>query len=198
MKEASGFSGLIVASASPRRQEILRKAGIDFVVATSEAEAQLRVQGRPQAVARAGARAKALDVAARFAEGIVLGADTVVAVGRQVLGKPANAAEAEAMLRMLSGRVHNVHTALALVEAGSGRILAESCETSLVRFHVLDDKIIKDYVASGDPLDKAGAYGIQSGAGLFVAELIGSYLNVVGLPLARLWEMLAKLGWQGL
>lgn len=198
MKEASGFSSLIVASASPRRQEILRRAGILFVTVTSEAEAHIRLRGEPKAVARAGARAKALDVAARFREGIVLGADTVVAIGRRVLGKPAHAQEAQQMLRLLSGRQHSVHTAIVFAEAGSGKIVAEACETSFVRFHVLDDKIIEEYVATGDPLDKAGAYGIQSGAGPFVAELIGSYLNVVGLPLARVQEILLKLGWQGL
>lgn len=185
---------LVLASASPRRQEILRLAGIDFAVVVSEAEAGLAVDGRPEAVALAGARAKALDVAARTPGRLVLGADTVVAVGRHVLGKPADDAAARRMLEQLSGRQHQVHTAFVLAEGGSQRILAEDCATSSVTFHRLDAATIAAYVASGDPLDKAGAYGIQSGGGALVAEVIGSYLNVVGLPLARLLPALAAIG----
>ena len=182
---------LVLASASPRRQEILRLAGIDFVVITSDAEAQLAATGKPPEVALAGARAKAADVAGRVSSGIVIGADTVVALGRQVLGKPADAAAARRMLEQLSGRQHQVYTAFVLTQGGSGRILAEGCETSAVTFRVLDEAAIASYVATGDPLDKAGAYGIQSGGGNLVVEVVGSYLNVVGLPLARLLAALA-------
>ena len=185
---------LVLASASPRRQEILRLAGIDFEIAVSDAEAGMDLRGRPAAVALAGARAKAVDVAGRLAGGWVVGADTVVAVGRHVLGKPADAAEARRMLARLSGRRHQVHTAFAVAQGGSGELVAEGCETSVVTFHVLEAATIAAYVASGDPLDKAGAYGIQSGGGTLVAEVIGSYLNVVGLPLARLMQTLADVG----
>lgn len=184
---------LILASASPRRQEILRLAGIAFSVETSDAEAGVESRGRPEAVALAGARAKARDVAGRVGAGLVLGADTVVALGRQVLGKPGDAAEARRMLEQLSGRQHQVHTAYVFAHGGSREILAAGCATSAVRFHRLSAEIIGAYVASGDPLDKAGAYGIQSGGGALVAEVIGSYLNVVGLPLAAILTVLADL-----
>lgn len=187
---------LVLASASPRRQEILRLAGIDFEVAVSDAEAGLDLRGAPAAVALAGARAKATDVAARVADGLVVGADTVVALGRHVLGKPADAAAARRMLAQLSGRQHQVHTAFVVARGGRGEIVAEGCETSVVTFHVLEAATIAAYVASGDPLDKAGAYGVQSGGGALVAEVIGSYLNVVGLPLARLLQTLADVGGQ--
>jgi len=189
-----GAAPLVLASASPRRQEILRLAGIDFEVAVSDAEAGIGPQGRPQDVASAGARAKALDVAARLPDRLVIGADTVVAVGRHVLGKPADAVDARRMLEQLSGRQHEVHTAFVLARGAPPRVLVEGCETSAVTFHVLDAAAIANYVASGDPLDKAGAYGIQSGGGDLVAEVIGSYLNVVGLPLARLLQALADVG----
>jgi septum formation protein len=185
---------LVLASASPRRQEILRLAGTDFEVATSDAEDGLEASGRPEDIAGAGARAKATEVARRLPGRLVLGADTVVAVGRHVLGKPADAADATRMLQQLSGRTHQVHTAYAFVRGGSGEVLAEGCETSAVTFHELDAATIAAYVASGDPLDKAGAYGIQSGGGALVAEVIGSYLNVVGLPLARCLKALAEIG----
>ncbi|MBU0609419.1 MAG: septum formation protein Maf [Armatimonadetes bacterium] len=184
---------LVLASASPRRQEILRRAGIDFEIAVSDAEDSVAARGAPRAVALAGARLKARDVALRVSGRLVVGADTVVAVGRHVLGKPADAAEARQMLELLSGRRHEVHTAFAVVRGGDAAVLAEECETSAVTFHVLDAATIAAYVASGDPLDKAGAYGIQSGGAALVAEVIGSYLNVVGLPLARLLQTLAEV-----
>ena len=185
---------LVLASASPRRQEILRRAGIDFEVAVSEAEAGLRAGAQPRAAALAGARAKAFDVAPQYPQRLVVGCDTVVARGRHVLGKPADAAAARAMLALLSGRRHEVHTGFVIVAGASRQTLAEGCETSAVTFYRLSAQTIADYVASGDPMDKAGAYGIQSAGGRFVAEVIGSYLNVVGLPLARLLAALADIG----
>jgi septum formation protein len=186
---------LVLASASPRRQEILRWAGIDFEVAVSAAEAEASFRGKPQAVALAGARAKALDVAARCEPRLVIGADTVVALGRHALGKPADEADARRMLTQLSGRRHQVHTAFVVAQGGMAEVLAEGCDSSAVTFHALSAERIAAYVASGDPLDKAGAYGIQSGGGPLVAEVIGSYLNVVGLPLARLLAALTEVGW---
>jgi septum formation protein len=192
-RDAGGPRPLVLASASPRRQEILRLAGIEFEVVVSTAEADLDARGRPTAVALAGARAKAADVAARLGDRLVLGADTVVAVGRHVLGKPADAAEARQMLARLSGRSHQVHTAFALARGPHGAVVAEGCETSTVTFHALAPSTVAAYVASGDPLDKAGAYGVQSAGGALVAEVLGSYLNVAGLPLARLLQTLAEL-----
>lgn len=190
---------LILASASPRRQEILRLAGIEFEVEVSSAEAHLGRAASPRCQAEAGARAKAEDVARRRPGQLVVAADTVVAIGNRLLEKPRDDAEARRMLRELSGRRHEVFTvvALAVCESDDVRLLHEECATSLVSFRHLSDAEIDAYVATGDPLDKAGAYGIQSGGGELVAEVLGSYLNVVGLPLARLRLALSAIGWAG-
>ena len=188
---------LVLASASPRRQEILRLAGLEYEVAVSEAEAGANASGGPQQGAALNARLKALDVAPAFPGRLVVGADTVVALGKTVLEKPVDAADAVRMLQQLSGRQHQVYTAFAIVAGGEARVLVEEVVASTVAFRQLTRREIEDYVASGDPLDKAGAYGIQSGGGGLVAEVIGSYLNVVGLPLGRLQAALAALGWTG-
>jgi septum formation protein len=201
--EAALQSPLVLASASPRRQEMLRLSGLDFEVASTEMEEVGRPAGPPQAHALANARLKALAVAPGFPGRLVIGADTVVALGRVVLEKPAEAAAARRMLEQLSGRRHQVHTAFAIVlggclqPPGEARVLVEDCVTSTVGFRRLEAGEIAAYVASGDPLDKAGAYGLQSGGGALVAEVLGSYLNVVGLPLARLLQALSALGWPG-
>lgn len=151
----------------------------------------------PQQRALVNARLKALDVAPNFPGRLVVGADTVVALGRTVLEKPRDEAEARQMLEQLSGRQHQVHTAFVLVRGADPCVLVEECVTSTVTFRQLTTQQINDYVASGDPLDKAGAYGIQSGGGDLVVEVLGSYLNVVGLPLSTLLEALASIGWHG-
>lgn len=188
---------LVLASGSPRRQEILRRSGIPFDVAVSSAEVPAAACVAPRVCAAANARLKALDVAPGFPQRLVIGADTVVALGKQVLEKPCDAADARRMLEQLSGRQHQVYTALVIVLGGEARVLVEECVTSTVAFRPLAAAQIEAYVASGDPLDKAGAYGIQSGGGKLVSEVLGSYLNVVGLPLARLLEALSAIGWTG-
>ncbi|MEI6500232.1 MAG: Maf family protein [Armatimonadota bacterium] len=188
---------LVLASASPRRQDMLRLAGIAFEVIVSEAEAGAEASGRPPQRAALNARLKALDVAPAYPGRLVVGADTVVALGSTVLEKPVDVADARRMLEQLSGRKHQVYTAFAVVAGGEARVLVEETVESTVAFRKLTRDEIEAYVASGDPLDKAGAYGIQSGGGDLVAEVIGSYLNVVGLPLGRLQAALAALGWTG-
>lgn len=175
---------LILASGSPRRRDILRELGVPYEVVPSDVDEDApELRGLPPAEqARALALRKAESVAGRVAAGrLVLGADTVVAVDGRVLGKPRDAAEAAAMLRRLSDRWHEVITAVALVRRQPAcRWEAEEC--SEVRFRPLSDEEIAAYVASGEPLDKAGAYGIQGLGGRLVAEVRGSYHNVVGLP----------------
>ncbi|HUS80484.1 MAG TPA: Maf family protein [Armatimonadota bacterium] len=188
---------LVLASASPRRAELLRQVGLQFEVMVSEAEEAAEAQdAAPAAVAMAHARAKALTIARRAPGRIVLGADTIVVVGERVLGKPGDAGEARAMLHMLSGASHQVITglALALGDGRSARVLDEDAVVTDVTFRELTDAEIDDYVASGEPLDKAGGYGIQERGALIVRSIRGCYFNVVGLPLARLGEMLARLG----
>jgi len=186
---------LILASASPRRREILQLAGLDFEVVVADADARPRPAGSPARYAAEGARLKALAVAREHPGRLVVGADTVVALGRGLLGKPADEEQAREMLALLSGRRHSVYTALAIALGPPAEIVAEACEESRVTFRKLSSDDINTYVASGDALDKAGAYGIQSGGGRLVAEVIGSYLNVVGLPLGRLRDLLSRLNW---
>lgn len=189
----------MLASTSPRRRELLQRLGTRFeVLAPDEAaEEGLRAGRTIRETARAvtaAAEAKAASVLPRAAPGsLVIGADTVVLLGGRLLGKPRDEAEAERMLRGLSGRTHTVVTAVAVLEAaGSGR--AAGWEETRVRFRRLAEDEIAEYVASREPLDKAGAYGIQGRGALLVDRLDGCYYNVVGLPLSRLHGLLRELG----
>lgn len=182
---------LVLASASPRRQELLRQIGLTFRVCPADIdEAALAAGPDPAAVAAATAQAKAEAVAAaNNREAVVLGADTVVALGRELFGKPADAAEAVSMLRRLAGQTHTVYTGVCLVQAATGK-RAVAAEATRVTMRTLTDKEIRAYVASGEPLDKAGAYGIQGLGAVLVERIEGCYFNVVGLPLPRLCRML--------
>jgi septum formation protein len=181
---------LILASASPRRKDLLRAAGFKFQARSSSVEPPPRPGESPVAYARRAARAKALSVAALAPSGaLVLGADTVVVAGNQILGKPADAADAARMVRRLSGRVHRVVTGVCLVRAPR-RVVALRHETTRVRFRKLSEAEIREYVESGEPLDKAGAYGIQGRASKFIRDIEGCYFNVVGLPVPLVYEML--------
>ena len=150
----------------------------------------------PAAFVEQAALAKAGEVAARVGDGLVLGADTVVVVGSDILGKPASPDEAREMLQRLSGVTHRVYTGLALVEVARGEVLRRrtASEMTCVTFRRLAPEDIAGYVATGEPLDKAGAYGIQGRGAALVERIGGCYFNVVGLPLARLAEMLKEFG----
>jgi septum formation protein len=183
----------ILASASPRRAEILRTLGLDFETISPEfVEHQHEGEAPADFVTRA-ARGKVADVARRAGTGIVIGADTVVVIDGRPLGKPADAEEAREMLRSLSGRWHAVMTGLAVIEVTSAREAADHDKT-LVRFRDLTDEEIDAYVATEEPLDKAGAYAIQGRGMLFVEEIAGSYHNVVGLPATLLQRLLKRIG----
>ncbi|MDQ2675613.1 MAG: Maf family protein [Actinomycetota bacterium] len=183
----------ILASASPRRSEILRTLGLDFeTIAPEFVEQQGEGEAPADFVTRA-ARGKVADVAERAAAGVVIGADTVVVIDGRPLGKPADDEHAREMLRSLSGRWHAVMTGLAVRDVGSGREAADHDKT-LVRFRDLTDEEIAAYVATGEPLDKAGAYAIQGRGMLFVEEIAGSYHNVVGLPATLLQRLLKRIG----
>ena len=187
-------AALVLASASPRRRAILETLGLPFLVEASGVP-ELRAPDEPAiAYAQRLAAAKASDVATRFAEGtLVLGADTVVVVDGDVLEKAATPQEAAAMIARLSGRTHEVVTALALVRRPTG-LLAETQIATRVTFRGLDAAMIDRYVASRDGEGKAGAYAVQGlGAGL-VTRIEGSYLNVVGLPAAELLALLESAG----
>jgi septum formation protein len=184
---------LVLASASPRRRELLAQAGFSFTVTPAHINEDLLPGENPVAYVTRLAREKAEAVYAGLdASATVLGADTtVVAPNGKVLGKPVDAADAQRMLRMLSGATHQVITGVAVVSAGSVEIAAEVTHVSVV---TLADEEIAAYVASGEPMDKAGAYGIQGYAARWIPRIHGCYFNVVGLPLALVCSMLEGSG----
>ncbi len=189
---------LILASASPRRREILRLYGVPFEVRVSSAEPTLGQRKTPEATARHSAEAKALDIASRHPHRLVLGADTVVALGGQMLGKPRDVEEAWAMLRTLSGNQHQVYTAvvLAIGDGTAVHIVDLKTVSTDIWFRNLDEAAIEWYVSTGEPFDKAGAYGIQGEGGKLIAGISGSYYNVVGLPIGEVFRMLRRVGWR--
>jgi len=187
---------LILASSSPRRAEVLADAGFTFEVVAARVDESRRTGEQAEAYVRRLAEAKARAVAGGVSPpAIVIAADTVVVMDGEVLGKPASAEDAGRMLRRLSGRTHQVLTGLAVLKIPGGAARVE-IETTQVTFAPLTEAEIEAYVASGEPLDKAGAYAIQGRGGRLVARVEGCYFNVVGLPLARLYRILREMGWK--
>jgi septum formation protein len=190
---------LILASASPRRSEILRNAGLQFEIRKTDVDESRLADEVPGDYVRRLALSKSLSAAAEYREldneALFLGADTVVVVDAEILGKPASQDDARSMLHRLSGRVHEVHTGLALLRTpGAERRVVE--EITRVHFVSLSEQEIESYIATGEPFDKAGAYAIQGIGGRYVTRIEGCYFNVMGLPLAKLWSLLRELGWE--
>jgi septum formation protein len=184
---------IILASNSPRRKELLTQIGLSFTVAPANVDESVRDCEAPKDYAGRLALDKARAAASRRKEGIVIAADTIVVVGDAILGKPSTPVDARRMLSVLSGRGHEVITGLAVVDAATGRFTVRTSATQ-VWFRDLSDREIAAYVATGEPLDKAGAYGIQERGALLVERIEGCYSNVVGLPLSLLGEMLREFG----
>ena len=180
---------LILASASPRRRELLSQIGVAYMGNPSTYEADVPKKTDPAKFVLAQALGKANDVSAKYPGQWVLGADTVVALDGEILGKPKHEKDAIRMLQELSDRKHSVFTGMALVR---GKKAYTKVVETKVWFRKLKDSEIKRYVSSGEPLDKAGAYGIQGKAAVFVEKINGSYTNVVGLPLSQVYTMLQK------
>jgi septum formation protein len=202
MRCPTGVAGakVYLASTSPRRRDLLRRLGIRFQLMTPAASEKPEAVGHragshPARYAVACAKAKALSVSDRVGAGIVIGVDTVVVCGKQILGKPRSRAEARKMLGMLSGRTHSVISGVAVVRMPERRVLTAS-ETTEVSFRKLGSDEIEQYTAGPEPYDKAGAYGIQEQAGIFVSRMSGCLLNVIGLPVPLLLGLLRKAGWQ--
>lgn len=198
---------IILASASPRRKELMELAGFDFEIWPSKRE-EVITETEPSRVCMELSKQKALDVASSIKtynenhpdlttgqDILVIGADTIVALDDEILCKPIDEEDAERMLRKLSGRTHRVITGVSLIFMSRDGRAGEYTffEETGVTFYELSKQQIADYVASGDPLDKAGAYGIQTGGALFVKGLEGDFYNVVGLPIARLVHELSQL-----
>jgi len=185
---------VVLASASPRRRELLGALGVDFEVYPVDTDESRRPGESPACLAVRLAAGKAAAARSRLGDGDprpVLAADTVVALGGHVFGKPVDAADAAAMLRSLSAREHRVYTAVSLDD---GRHREEVLSETLVRFRPLSGTEIEAYVATGEPMDKAGAYAVQGLGGIFVEHLSGSYSGVVGLPIFETAALLARAG----
>ena len=187
------LSRLVLASGSPRRRELLSLMGLTFTIAEPDSPEPTPDEGEmPAAYALRAAKHKALDVAARHSEAFVLAADTVVAVDEMILGKPRDAADAERMLTALAGREHLVVTGCCLAAPGGGTV--DFTVSSRVSIGWLDPMVIAAYVATGEPMDKAGAYAVQGKGAFMVESMDGSYTNVVGLPLFEVMDMLVNFG----
>jgi nucleoside triphosphate pyrophosphatase len=186
---------LILASASPRRAQILHDAGISFSVVSSAVDETPYPGETPQQMVQRLAEAKAELVAARtVGPAVLVAADTVVAIDRQILGKPRSTDEARRMLEQFSGRTHSVITGVCLIRLPE-MDRRQFIETTLVQFAPLTRDEISRYLATEEPYDKAGAYAMQGHAGRYIPRIEGCYFNVVGLPLARLVTTLQELGW---
>ena len=190
---APGRAGVrvILASQSPRRRELLTLVGVAHEVVPADVDETAFPHEAPAAYCERLAREKALAVAHRFPEAVTIGSDTTVVIGGELLGKPADQADARRMLRLLSGRTHTVHTAVAVAR---GDELVSSVEDVAVTFRPLEDEEIAAYVATGEPMDKAGSYGIQGYGATIVERIDGDYFAVMGLPLVRLVGLLRRVG----
>lgn len=186
---------IVLASSSPRRAELLKQAGLEFEIMVSEVDETPAPGLAPDELVRELALRKANAVATMLDKGLVIGADTVVVKAGRILGKPSGPQEAAEMLRLLQGGGHEVYTGVALVDVFSQETVVEH-EMTRVFFNPLTEGEISRYVATGEPMDKAGAYGVQGLAALFINRLEGCYTNVVGLPLARLAIMLKQIGYE--
>jgi septum formation protein len=182
---------IILASASPRRRELLQQIGLSFQTAPAHVDERVMAGEEPETYAARLAEDKARSVAKKFSTGVIIAADTIVVLENAILGKPADAADAERMLVKLSGKMHRVITGLAVMDAVTGKMLTRTAITR-VWFRNLSAHEITSYVATKEPLDKAGAYGIQGKGALLVERIDGCYFNVVGLPLVLLNEILKE------
>ena len=187
-------SMLVLASASPRRQELLRNAGIPFTVCPTNIPEGPQPDESPRHCAERLAREKARAAFRQQPSRLVLGADTIVVVEGEILGKPHDEADAMRMLRLLSGRTHQVITGVCLVgwKHGGGVFEDMRSETTLVTMSELSDEAIRSYIASGEPMDKAGAYAIQGFASRWIPRVEGDHFNVVGLPVSLVYQMLQE------
>lgn len=184
---------LILASASPRRKELLEKIGLPFTVQPAKGEERI-TQKSPAAVVMELSRQKAEEIAAaKTGDCIIIGADTVVAKGEKIMGKPKDAADAKQMLRSIADDCHQVYTGVTLIRTGAHPQSVTFQEKTDVFLYPISDAELDAYIASGDPMDKAGAYGIQGDFAIYVKRIAGDYYNVVGLPIGRVYQELKRM-----
>lgn len=184
---------IILASASPRRKEILERVGLIFKVDPSNIKEDLNLDLEPLELAKYLSLQKAQDVAKRYKDAVIIGADTFVLLNGEILGKPKTKENAKKMLTELSGKCHLVITGFTIIDTKLNKVVTKSAETK-VYFKKMSDKEIEDYVETNEPLDKAGAYAIQEKGGIFVEKIEGDFFNIVGLPLFSLIEELKEFG----
>ena len=184
---------IILASASPRRKELLDKIGLKFEVAPSDITEDLTSDLPPQELAKKLSQEKALAVSKKYSDALIIAADTIGVFEGEIIGKPHTPAEAKKMLRNLNGKSHLVVTGFTIMDTKTGKTISKSVETA-VYFRKLTEAEIDAYVKTGEPLDKAGGYAIQGLGALIVEKIAGDYYNVIGLPLSALVESLKKFG----
>jgi septum formation protein len=184
---------IILASTSPRRKELLENIGLKFQVDASDFPEDLRQDLPPEGLVKFISMGKATAVAPKYPDAIIIAADTIGVLRRRVIGKPRSPGEAVKILQSLSGKTHRVITGLTVLDTGSHRMITRTIET-YVHIKVLTQQEIQNYVHSGEPLDKAGAYAIQGLGALIVEKIVGDYYNVVGLPLKTLADCLKEMG----
>lgn len=184
---------IILASSSPRRQEMLRNLGLDFIIHPSGADESVDDGLKPSEVVELLAVRKAADVASAYKEGLVIGSDTIVVLDGEVLGKPVDDQDAFRMLSALQGKQHSVYSGLAVIDIAAGKQLVGHVETK-VNMRPLSEQEIRAYIATKEPMDKAGAYAIQGIGSLFITGIEGDYFSVVGLPIRLLAEYLSGFG----
>jgi septum formation protein len=183
---------LVLASSSPRRSEILKAAQIDFEVIFPENIKEEEISYDPVSHVLELSRKKAESVFEKVKDGLILGADTIVVLDGEILGKPKDPEDAFRILKKLSGKEHKVYTGITLLDKKNGEILSDY-QLTKVKFNQLKDKEIEDYIKTGEPLDKAGAYGIQGMGNFLVEKIEGDLDNVIGLPLKKLKELLMRI-----
>ena len=188
-----GKRKIIIASASPRRKELARAMGLDFTVEPSSYEEDMGLKMRPGKLVMTLAYGKAVDVAKRHKDEIVIGADTVVAFRGKVLGKPKSQEEAYKMLKMLSGKMNVVYSGYAIIDCRTKKVY-KGFDATKVYFKKLSDKEMWKYIKTGHAMDKAGAYGMQDLASIFIKKIDGCYFNVLGLPIPKIYGDFQKMG----
>lgn len=183
--------GFVLASNSPRRRELLNMLGVGFAVIPSDAEENCSLSQPPHMIVQELALLKGADVAKRLREEIVISADTIVVCDGEIMGKPKDKADAKRMLKKLSAGDHEVYTGICVTDSETGKSVTDFAVTK-VEFYDIDDEAIDRYIETGEPMDKAGAYGIQEKGSLFVKGIQGDFFNVVGLPVATLGKVLKE------
>lgn len=184
---------LILASQSPRRAELIGRLGLEFETIPADIDESYRSGETPDEHAERLAREKAVHVARSYPDALVIGSDTIVVLGQEVLGKPRDHEHAVEMLERLTGREHEVHTGIAVAQ---GMQIESGMERVRVRFRALDRRACEAYAATGEPLDKAGAYGIQGFGSAIVEGITGDYFAVMGLPVVRMLGLIERFGWR--